>query len=473
VKPTIHPVVLCGGSGTRLWPSSRRAFPKQFSPLLGDRSLYQATLARFAGPAFAPPVVVTHADFRFLAADQAAEAGAARVRILLEPVARNTSAAILSAALLLEDQPDALILVAPSDHRIDDDAPLLAAIEAGALAAAGGQLVTFGIRPDSPATGYGYLEFADPPRMGEVQRLKRFVEKPDAATAAAMLASGRYMWNAGIFLLRVADVTAAFRSLAPDIDAACRAAYAGRTTDLGFIRLAEAEYARAHSISVDYAIMEKAPNVSAVPVDLLWSDLGTWDAMWKASHPGAKGMVTTGNVTAIDCEGSLLRSEDESVALVGLGLKNVVAVAMRDAVLIADMDRSQDVRAVVDTLKARGQHQAEDYPRYHRPWGWYETLILGDRFQVKRIMVKPGGRLSLQSHVHRAEHWVVVQGTAKVTVGEKVTLLTENQSVYIPLGETHRMENPGKVPMYLIEVQTGSYLGEDDIIRYEDVYSRT
>ncbi len=469
----IHPVILCGGSGTRLWPSSRRAFPKQFSPLLGEESLYQATLRRLSAEGFAAPVIVTHSDFRFLAADQAAAVGISPASVILEPVARNTAAAVLSAALTLEDTSDALMLIAPSDHSIDRPDAFVTAIRAGVPLARDGHLVTFGITPDRPATGYGYLELAAPPKSGAGMPVQRFVEKPDQATAETMLASGRYLWNAGIFLFRVGSIIDAFRQHAPDLEAPCRAALAARTTDLGFLRLDEDAYKTARSISIDYAVMEKSDRVSTVPVDAGWSDLGTWDAVWKAQNPDANGNVTTGNATAIDSKNSLLRSEDENIHLVGLGLTNIIAVAMRDAVLVADMNAAQDVRAVVDTLKSEKAPQAEDYPRYHRPWGWYETLCLGHRFQVKRIMVKPGAKLSLQSHVHRSEHWVVVAGTAKVTVGEDVRLLTENQSVYIPLGALHRMENPGKLPMYLIEVQTGSYVGEDDIIRYEDVYART
>ncbi len=469
----IHPIILCGGSGTRLWPSSRRAFPKQFSPLLGDESLYQQTLRRLAVPDFAAPVIVTHADFRFLASDQAAGVDVTPAMVVLEPVARNTAAAVLSAALLLERTPDALMLVAPSDHSIDRPEAFLAAVRAGVPLARDGHLVTFGITPDRPATGYGYLELAAPPKDAQGMPVTRFVEKPDAVAAEEMLASGRYLWNAGIFLLRVGTVIDAFRAHASDLEDPCRAAIAAQTSDIGFVRLGEDAYASARSISFDYAVMEKSDRVSTVPVNGGWSDLGTWDAVWKAQGPDANGVVTSGNATAINSTNTLLRSEDANIHLVGLGLTNIIAVAMRDAVLVADMNAAQDVRAVVDTLKSERAPQAEDYPRYHRPWGWYETLCLGHRFQVKRIMVKPGGKLSLQSHVHRSEHWVVVAGTAKVTVGDDVRLLTENQSVYIPLGAVHRMENPGKLPMYLIEVQTGSYVGEDDIIRYEDVYART
>jgi len=346
---------------------------------------------------------------------------------------------------------------APSDHVIPDNAAFAAAVKAGADVAASGQLVTFGITPDRPETGYGYLELGAQPKDGVAQALKGFKEKPDAKAAQKMLDDGKYLWNAGIFLFRVSDILEAFRAHSPDLVGPCEAALKDGEQDLNFFRLDEAAYAGADDISIDYAVMEKAKNISAVPYGGGWSDLGSWDALWKELGPDENGVVTDGTATAIDCENTYLRSESESVQLVGLGLKNIVTVAMGDAVLVADMNVAQAV----------------DYPRFHRPWGWYETLCLGGRFQVKRIMVKPGGVLSLQSHVHRAEHWVVVAGTAKVTVDETVTLLSENQSVYIPLGAIHRMENPGKVDMYLIEVQTGSYLGEDDIIRYEDIYARS
>jgi mannose-1-phosphate guanylyltransferase/mannose-6-phosphate isomerase len=469
----IYPVILCGGSGTRLWPSSRKSYPKQFSKLIGETSLFQATVTRLSGPQFGAPLILTNADFRFLATDQLAGLGVDDATILIEPVGRNTAPAILTAALHLKDEPEALMLVAPSDHVIPDNAAFVAAVEAGAEAAKTGQLVTFGITPDRPETGYGYLELGAQPKDGVAQALKGFKEKPEADAAQKMLDVGKYLWNAGIFLFRVQDILEAFRAHTPDLVKACEAALAEGAQDLNFFRLGEEAYGRAEDISIDYAVMEKADNISAVPYGGGWSDLGSWDALWKELGPDENGVVLDGAATAIDCENTYLRSESDAVQLVGLGLKNIVTVAMGDAVLVADMSESQRIKDVVTTLKAAKVAQAVDYPRFHRPWGWYETLCLGGRFQVKRIMVKPGGVLSLQSHVHRAEHWVVVAGTAKVTVDETVTLLAENQSVYIPLGAVHRMENPGKVDMYLIEVQTGSYLGEDDIIRYEDIYARS
>lgn len=468
----IHPVILCGGSGTRLWPSSRKAFPKQFSQLVGPQSLYQLTLRRLSGPLFDRPLVLTNSDFRFIARQQAEEIGLMDTQIVLEPVARDTAPAILSAALLKQDRPDDLLLVAPSDHLIENPAAFLKAIEIGAKTAEQGRLVTFGIAPDAPETGYGYLELETAGTVAGATDLVRFVEKPDRETAAEMLKSGRYLWNAGIFLFRVRDILQAFETFQPNMMAPCRAALANAGQDLGFTRLAPDDFSTVAAKSIDYAIMEKADNVSVVPVSAGWSDLGSWASLHGALDRSDDGVLCDGDVTAIDCRNSVLRSEDDNVQLVGLGLNNIVAVATRDAVLVADLDRSQQVKTVVETLRAKDVPQADDYPQFHRPWGWYETLCISENFQVKRIMVRPGGILSLQSHEHRSEHWVVVAGTAKITVDDKVQVLKENQSAYIPVGSVHRLENPGEKPMFLIEVQTGSYLGEDDITRYEDVYDR-
>ncbi|MEL6957361.1 MAG: mannose-1-phosphate guanylyltransferase/mannose-6-phosphate isomerase [Pseudomonadota bacterium] len=469
----IVPVILCGGSGTRLWPASRKAYPKQFTNLIGEESLYQMTLKRFTGPEFGAPLIMTGDEFRFMATEQAAAIGLSDAKVVIEPVARDTGPAILTAALLLQDTPDAVMLVAPSDHVIGDLDALNAAVLKGAGEAKDGTLVTFGIAPTRPETGYGYLELAGPPKNGTPIPLKSFREKPDAATAQAMLDAGNYLWNGGLFLFRVCDVIAAFKTHAPDLVDPCRAAIEDGEDDLGFLRLSAEHYGTVQSISFDYAIMEKADSVMAVPFSGGWSDLGSWDALWQTLGPDADGMVTDGDVTAIDCSDSYLRSEEGNIHLVGLGLTDVIAVAMRDAVLVANKSRAQDVKAVVSALRAAKAAQADDYPRFHRPWGWYETLCLGSRFQVKRIMVKPGGVLSLQSHMHRSEHWVVVEGTAEVTIDEDVKLVTENEGVYIPLGAVHRMANRGQLPMYLIEVQTGAYLGEDDIVRYEDIYDRS
>ncbi|WP_116086402.1 mannose-1-phosphate guanylyltransferase/mannose-6-phosphate isomerase [Tropicimonas sp. IMCC34011] len=469
---TIVPVILCGGSGTRLWPLSRKSYPKQFAKLTGEDTLFQQSAKRLTGPSYAPPVVVTASDFRFIVTEQLLAAGIDPGAILIEPEARNTAPAILAAALWLrKTDPGGLMLVAPSDHVIPDDAAFRAAVEEARPAAASGQLVTFGIAPDRPETGYGYLELGDGERAG-VRPLARFVEKPDAAAAAEMIASGRHLWNAGIFLLPVDAIIAAFEAHAPDLVDPVTRAVDEATQDLGFLRLAPAPFAEARDVSIDYAVMEKAGNLSVVPFSGGWSDLGDWNAVWRETGADENGVSLSGAATAIACRDTLLRSEDPDLEIVGLGLTDIVAVAMPDAVLIADRNRTQEVKHAVSALKAKGARQAEQLPRDYRPWGWYQTLALAPRFQVKRIMVHPGAALSLQSHVHRAEHWVVVSGTARVTVDDEVRLVTENESIFVPLGSVHRMENPGKLDLHLIEVQTGAYLGEDDIIRYEDVYRR-
>ena len=468
----ITPIILCGGSGTRLWPLSRKSYPKQFVPLVGDKTLFQSSALRMTGPEFAAPIVLTNSDFRFIVTEQLQEIGIDPGAILIEPEGRNTAPAVLAAALYVaRKDPNAVLLVAPSDHIIPDTAAFNAAIEAGLSAVESGQLVTFGITPTHPETAYGYLELSAP-SDGQPVALKRFVEKPDADRAAQMLAEGSFLWNAGIFLFRARDIIAAFETHAADLIEPVTASLETGHVDLGFCRLGPEAWAGANDISIDYAVMEKADNLSVVPFDGGWSDLGGWDAVWRESDADTNGVVTSGEATAIDCADSLLRSDSDRLEVVGIGLKNVMAIAMNDAVLIADMSRAQDVKKAVDALKAKGSTQATTFPKDHRPWGWFESLAISDRFQVKRIHVHPGAALSLQSHHHRAEHWIVVTGTAEVTIDDKVQLVTENESVYIPLGAVHRMRNPGKVPMVLIEVQTGAYLGEDDIIRYEDVYAR-
>lgn len=467
----ITPVLLCGGSGTRLWPLSRKGYPKQFTRLIGERSLFAASAARLAGAGFSAPLVVTGSDFRFVVTEQLLAEGIDPAAVLIEPEARNTAPAVLAAALhLAVSDPDALILVAPSDHAIADAAAFRATVQAGVAAAMAGRIVTFGITPTRAETGYGWLELEDA-SDGPVA-LKRFVEKPDSARAEAMLAAGNFLWNAGIFLFTARTIIAAYAAHAPGLMAPVRAAVAGARADLGFLRLDAAAWAGAEAISIDYAVMERAPNLSVVPFSGGWTDLGGWDAVATEMGSDAEGNSLSGAATAIGCSDTLLRSDSDGVELVGIGLENIIAIAMKDAVLVADKSRAQDVKKAVEVLKAKGAKQAEAFATDHRPWGWFETLALADRFQVKRIVVKPGATLSLQSHMHRSEHWIVVSGTARVTIDEVVRLVSENESVYIPLGVKHRMENPGKLPMVLIEVQTGAYLGEDDITRYEDVYSR-
>lgn len=471
----ITPVLLCGGSGTRLWPLSRKSYPKQFVPLVGENTLFQASSERLSGEGYAAPLVLTNSDFRFIVTEQLAGVGIDPGAILIEPTGRNTAPAVLAAAIWLQkSDPDALMLVAPSDHVVPDARAFRDAVEAGVPAAKSGQLVTFGIKPTHAETGYGYLELDGNPGdfVPKPLSLKRFVEKPDAKTAEQMLASGQYLWNAGIFLFSVKTILAAFAKHAHGLIAPVQKAVDEGKPDLGFLRLDPDAWEGAEDISIDYAVMERADNLTVVPFAAGWSDLGGWDAVWRESGPDARGVVTSENATAIDCDNSLLRSEDSSVEVVGIGLKDIITVAMPDAVLVADARRAQDVKKAVAALKEKSAAQATSFPKDHRPWGWFESLVIGERFQVKRIHVHPGAALSLQSHNHRSEHWIVVEGTAKVTIGEDVKLVTENESVYIPLGAKHRMENPGKVPMVLIEVQTGSYLGEDDIIRFEDVYAR-
>ena len=469
----ITPVLLCGGSGTRLWPLSRKSFPKQFADLVGDESLFQASARRFTGAGFADPLVVTGDPFRFIVTEQLGEAGIAPAGILIEPEGRNTAPAAIAAALFVAARdPEGLVLLVPSDHAVTDPEAFRAAVMQARPAADEGRIVTFGIKPSRPETGYGWLEAGEATHEG-VHALTRFIEKPDRDRAEALFSDARYLWNAGVFLARATSLIEAFRTHAPEIHDAAAAALAAGSADLGFTRIDPALWSGVPEDSIDYAIMEKASNVSVVRFDGHWSDMGGWESVWLESTRDEAGNALSDHTTALDCENTLLRSESADLELVGIGLKNTVAVAMRDAVMVADMSDAQNVKTAVRVLKERGAKQAQQFPVDHRPWGWFETLILADRFQVKRIHVHPGAALSLQSHHHRAEHWIVVQGTAKVTVDDEVKLLTENQSVYIPLGAIHRMENPGKVPMVLIEVQTGSYLGEDDIVRYEDVYARS
>ena len=468
----ITPVLLCGGSGTRLWPLSRKSFPKQFTPILGEQSLFQAAATRFDAEGFDAPLIVTGDDFRFIVAQQMAETGRKPAAIMIEPDGRNTAPAALAAALFLTARdPEALMLLVPSDHAISDPAAFREVVLRGAPAAQEGRIVLFGIAPTRPETGYGWLEMGGQTPDG-VHALERFIEKPDAPRAAELFADPRYLWNAGVFLASAGTLVQAFRLHAPDLLKSVAQAMKGAHADLDFLRLDREAWGQVADISIDYAIMEKARNLSVVRFDAGWSDLGSWDAVWQESARDAAGNAFSGQAIALDCEGSLLRSESDEIAVVGIGLRNITAIAMRDAVLVADMSRAQEVKEAVAILKKRRAKQAAQFPKDHRPWGWFETLVLADRFQVKRIHVRPGASLSLQSHVHRSEHWIVVAGTARVTVDDRVQLLAENQSVYIPLGAVHRMENPGKVPMVLIEVQTGSYLGEDDIIRYEDIYAR-
>ena len=469
----IIPIILCGGSGTRLWPLSRKSYPKQFVKLLGDQSLFQHSAMRVQGEEFLDPIILTNSDFRFIVAEQLLAIGIDPKSILIEPEGRNTAPAILAAALYVaKTDPNAMMLVLPSDHVIPDQSLFKDTIQKGVAAAQSGDLVTFGIKPDRPETGYGYLELSEKSKDGSAVRLNKFVEKPDLQSAERMIEADTYLWNAGIFLFRASDFIDAVKEHASYLMGPVSSSVEQAKPDLGFLRLASEPWADARDISVDYAVMEPSSNISTVPFSGAWSDLGDWNAVWRDAQAEENGVVLSGEAHAIDCENTLLRSESNKQEIIGIGVKDIVAVAMPDAVLIADRARAQDVKNAVSYLKEKNASQAIQFPVDYRPWGSFESLYLGSRFQVKRIVVKPGGILSLQSHNHRAEHWIVVEGTARVTIGDEEKFVGENQSVYVPLGEKHRMENPGKVPMVLIEVQTGSYLGEDDIIRYEDAYAR-
>jgi mannose-1-phosphate guanylyltransferase/mannose-6-phosphate isomerase len=473
---TITPVLLAGGAGTRLWPLSRKSYPKQFTRLTSEESLFQGSARRLSGAGLNAPIVVTGDPFRFIVTEQLAALDMVPEAVLIEPSARNTAPAVAAAALYVASRdPDGLLLIAPSDHVIPDQEGFRAALEAAAKRAAPSDIVTFGIIPTRPETGYGYLELAKggDPQAATPQPLARFVEKPDAARAAEMIADGGYLWNAGIFLASAAALIAAYEAHAPEFLTLSRAALEAAKTDLGFTRLDPAAWEELEDVSIDYAIMEKARNLVVMPYGGCWSDLGGWEAVWQASSPDADGTAASPGALAIDCRDTLLRSEAQGQRLVGIGLEDIVAIATPDAVLVTRKSQSQRAKEAVTALRAEGAPQAESFPIDHRPWGHFESLARGARFQVKRIVVKPGAALSLQSHHHRAEHWIVVEGTARVTIGEEVRLVTENQSVYVPLGAVHRLENPGKVEVVLIEVQTGTYLGEDDILRYEDVYART
>jgi mannose-1-phosphate guanylyltransferase len=470
----IVPVILAGGQGTRLWPMSRAARPKQFLPLLGDTSLYQRTLSRVADPeTYIPPVIVTNADYRFLVAEQAAELGIAISAILLEPVARNTAAAIAAAAAFVEKRfgGDSIMHVLASDHAVTVDGGYRDSIVAARDAARTGKLVTFGISPTAPETGYGYVEAGADLGDGVVS-VKRFVEKPDLARAEQMLAAGGYYWNSGTFMLGVDSFLGEVEVLAPETAQAARAAIDQASTDFDFIRLDEAAFATAPNISVDYAIFEKSKNVALVPVTYAWSDLGAWDAVWKASEKDAAGNVLRGPATLSNSHNNLVVTERAHVAIEGLD--DIAVIASEDAIYVGKLSEAQRVGPMVKALRADPETRGltEIHRTAYRPWGGYSSVLNGDRFQVKRLFVKPGKKLSLQKHHHRAEHWVVVTGTAEVTVDGVVTMLTENQSIYLPLGCVHRLANPGKILLELIEVQTGSYLGEDDIIRIEDEFGR-
>ena len=464
----LQPVLLSGGSGTRLWPLSREAYPKQFLPLAGDDTMVQATWRRVAPLATTAPIVVANEEHRFLVAEQLRQIDAPVPAILLEPVGRNTAPAIAAAALqAMVEGHDPLLLVLPSDHVVRNEEGFRTAVRDASAAAEAGALVTFGIVPDAPETGFGYIQ-AD---AGDgLRRVLRFVEKPDAETAQSYLEAGGYYWNSGMFLFRASRYLEELRKFRPDILDAVSLAFASAQRDGDFIRLDKEAFAASPADSIDYAVMEKTADAMVLPVDIGWNDVGSWSALWDVAERDADGNAHHGDVIAVDTRNSYAYAQ-RLVALVGVD--DMVVVETDDAILVARKDRVQDVKLVVAQLKESQRRQAVLHRKVYRPWGAYDSIDMGERFQVKRITVKPGGVLSLQMHHHRAEHWIVVSGTAKVTRGEDTLLLSENQSTYIPLGVTHRLENPGMVPLELIEVQSGSYLGEDDIVRFEDAYGRS
>jgi mannose-1-phosphate guanylyltransferase/mannose-1-phosphate guanylyltransferase/mannose-6-phosphate isomerase len=472
-KPVIHPVILSGGSGTRLWPMSRAQYPKQLLPLLSERTMLQEAGLRVADRAqFAPPLVISNDEHRFIVAEQLRLAEVAPAAILLEPVGRNTAPACCVAALTLAaSAPDALMLVMPSDHTITDAAAFKSAVARAAAAAATRRLVTFGIAASRPETGYGYIKRGK--KLAGVDgtfEVAAFVEKPDRARAETYVADGAYSWNSGIFLFPVKLLLAELERLQPAMLAACRDALAKAKRDLDFLRLDRDAFAALPNNSIDYALMEHTAHAAVVPVEMGWSDVGTWDALWLVGAQDSAGNVTTGDVVAEDTRNSYLRAEAGLLAV--LGVDDLVVVATSDAVMVARRDRAQDIKQLVAKLERDKRGELLAHPFVHRPWGTYRSIHNGERVQVKHIMVKPGGVLSLQLHHHRAEHWVVVTGTAKVTKGDEELVLHENESTFIPMGTRHRLANSGKIPLHLIEVQSGSYLGEDDIVRFEDTYGR-
>ncbi|SEH32611.1 mannose-1-phosphate guanylyltransferase (GDP) [Magnetospirillum fulvum] len=468
----IQPVILSGGSGSRLWPMSRELHPKQLLPLHGPVSMIRATLDRVSqADRYLPPIIVTNEALRFAVAEEA-RIGGRSTRIVLEPCARNTAPAITAAAALAHaDDPETLLLVMPSDHVIGNLAAFHALVEAAETAARQGQLVTFAMAPTRPETGYGYIRLGPPlTEGGAVHAVAAFVEKPDAARAQDFVARGDHFWNSGMFLFSARTFLDEIYRHAPEVGAAATSAVARAMVDLDFIRLDAEAFAAAPSISIDYAVMERTDRAATVRGSIGWTDVGNWNELWSIGTRDEAGNVCQGDVVALDSRDCYLRSETGLIAAVGV--ENLAVVVTDDAVLVVSRDRAQDVKLVVEHLRAAGRSEQVSHVQVHRPWGFFQTLHSGERFQVKRLTLKPGAKISLQKHFHRAEHWVVVNGTAQVTCGEETRIVRENESIYIPLGEVHRLENPGKIPLNVIEVQSGSYLGEDDIVRFVDTYGR-
>jgi mannose-1-phosphate guanylyltransferase/mannose-1-phosphate guanylyltransferase/mannose-6-phosphate isomerase len=469
-KQTLYPVILSGGSGSRLWPLSRSLYPKQLLPLLSERTMIQETVLR-AGPAhFARPVIICNEAHRFIVAEQMQEIGVTPLRLVLEPIGRNTAPAIAAAALILvKTDPEAIMAVLPSDHVITDQAGFLEALGQAGVAAAAGHLVTFGMKPTAPETGYGYIQRGAPLTEGSF-KVERFIEKPDLERARAMTAQAEFLWNSGMFVFKAAVFLDEIKRLCPDILAAVSASIDKAAQDIDFLRLDAASFAQSPSASIDYAVMEHTARAAVVPSDFGWSDVGSWSALWEVADKSQAGTVEVGDVISVDCRDSYLRGDGVLVA--GVGLRNIIVVATEDAVLAAERGHVQEVKKIVESLREKKRSEGDLHRKVYRPWGFYQSIDSGTRFQVKQIVVKPGAKLSLQMHHHRAEHWVVVEGTAMITRDGESFLLRENESTYIPVGTKHRLENPGKVPLKLIEVRSGTYLSEDDIIRFEDTYGR-
>jgi mannose-1-phosphate guanylyltransferase / mannose-6-phosphate isomerase len=467
----ILPVIMCGGSGTRLWPASRESMPKQFIPLLGEYSTFQAAAKRVGDPTiFRKPLVIANLDSRFIVAEQLAEIGVA-ADIVLEPIRRDSAAAVAVATVrAAQEHPDAIVLIMAADHVIGDHESFAEACRIAAQGATQGQIMTFGIAPTFPATSYGYIAKGAALAKDAGYKVERFVEKPDASSAAKYIGQG-YLWNGGYFLFAPQIMHAELSRFAPEILEAATSALAAARIDLDFIRLDKAAFEKAPKTSIDYAVIEKTELAGVFPVSFSWSDVGSWDAVWNMAKGDISGNVTRGNVEVIGTQNSLVHSDDLLTTVVGLD--DVIVVTTHDAVLVCSRRSAESVKDLVLQLRAKNHPEADEHVRVHRPWGWYQRLDVGSRFRVKRIMVKPGRRLSLQKHFHRAEHWVVVRGAAEVTVNDNVVLLHETESSYIPIGAVHRLANPGRIPLELIEVQVGTYTGEDDIVRLEDVYGRS